>query len=397
MIIRCPNCSTTYKVDGSVLDAPKPSFRCSRCKHVFSVHVRLQLDEEAPDALPEATHTPETDPDRVPDAPDMPSGAPADAAHETAADPQPVEGDLFPGAGDEEAREDDGVEGVDDVPATWTTEETPPAPPGDPPTQSYREDSENLEADDKRPDAELPYPEFDPDTAEARLLDDPHTLAFEQEGGFKEEDTGGDRPRPDFEIDDDFLIPPKREAPAPPLPDAKGSVVPFVSLIGLTLFAVGLATLIYMINPRPLDSLLRWIPWYGSAVFDSKHYKSTVVFESLVSGVRPVLNQTEVFVVSGKLVNRNDQSIRQVQIEAQLFDAEGKQVGRQVTFVGNAISAKIIADMSLREISLLQSLRPQSAYHIPPNGSADFTIVFPKPKEAVASFSCRVLAADGAA
>ena len=152
-----------------------------------------------------------------------------------------------------------------------------------------------------------------------------------------------------------------------------------------------------MINPQPLDNLLRRIPWYGAAVFDSKHYKSTLVFDSLVSGVRPVLNQTEVFVVSGKLVNRNDQSIRQVQIEAQLFDAEGKQVGRQVTFVGNAISAKIIADMSLREISLLQSLKPQSAYHIPPNGSADFTIVFPKPKATVASFSCRVLAADAGA
>ena len=72
-------------------------------------------------------------------------------------------------------------------------------------------------------------------------------------------------------------------------------------------------------------------------------------------------------------------------------------MGRQATFVGNAISARIIEDMSLREISLLQSLKPQSAYHIPPNGSADFTIVFPKPEAAVASFSCRVLAADGGA
>ena len=402
MIIRCPNCSTTYKVDGSVLDAPKPSFRCSRCKHVFTVHVRLQLDEEAPDAAPEATSDAA---DVVPDpgAPD-PSGDTADGDLEADAGLQPREADASPvaqqeGSGEEPGVVDDDVveeAGVEDV---ENVAETSPAPDVDPPARTLEEDIEEIGTDDTSSrNPELPYPEFDSDPAEAPLPDELQELTFEREGGSEATDAEtDDRPRPDFEIDDDFLIPPKRETPPPPLPDTKGSVVPFVSLIGLILFAAGLVTLIHMINPQPLDNLLRRIPWYGAAVFDSKHYKSTLVFDSLVSGVRPVLNQTEVFVVSGKLVNRNDQSIRQVQIEAQLFDAEGKQVGRQVTFVGNAISAKIIADMSLREISLLQSLKPQSAYHIPPNGSADFTIVFPKPKATVASFSCRVLAADAGA
>ena len=76
---------------------------------------------------------------------------------------------------------------------------------------------------------------------------------------------------------------------------------------------------------------------------------------------------------------------------------EGKEVGRQVTFVGNAISARIIQDMTFREIELLQSLKPQSAYRIPANESASFTIVFPKPEAAVESFSCRVLSAEAAA
>ena len=395
MIIRCPNCSTTYKVDGSVLDAPKPSFRCSRCKHVFSVHVRLQLDDETPDAASEATSPePETDPGPVQGVPVSPAGDPEDAAREAAPDPLPAGEEALPGVGPVETGGEGGVEDDDAVPEALAVEEMPPVPSAEPPAESY---GENPETDDGPRNAELPYPEFDPDTEETRLLDDPHTLTFEEDGGFKDEDTATDQPKPDFEVDDDFLIPPKREASPPPRPDAKGSVVPFVSLIGLILFGVGVVTLIHMISPQPLDNLLRRIPWYGYAVFDNKHYKSTLAFESLASGVRPVRNQTEVFVVSGKLVNRNNRSIRQVQIEAQLFDAEGKQVGRQVTFVGNAISARIIEDMSLREISLLQSLRPQSAYHIPPNGSADFTIVFPKPKAAVASFSCRVLAADGAA
>lgn len=402
MIIRCPNCSTTYKVDGSVFDAPKPSFRCSRCKHVFSVHVRLQLDEERSDAEPEAAgYAPETDPNPTPSAPD-PAGDTADTGHETAAGPQLAEEDPSPGALREEPDEDAGSVDDDVIEEAGAEDAenvavTPPAPAVDPPPPTLEEeDVEEFDTDDTGTrNPELPYPEFDLDPEGASSPDEPQVLTLDQEDGSDAMDAEPDRPRPDFEIDDDFLIPPKREAPPPPLPDTKGSVVPFVSLIGLILFAAGLVTLLHMINPQPLDGLLRRIPWYGAAVFDSKHYQSTLVFESLVSGVRPVLNQTEVFVVSGKLVNRNDQSMRQIQIEAQLFDAEGKQVGRQVTFVGNAISPKILEDMSLREISLLQSLKPQSAYHIPPNGSADFTIVFPKPEAAVASFSCRVLAADG--
>ncbi|MDE0214224.1 MAG: DUF3426 domain-containing protein, partial [Deltaproteobacteria bacterium] len=301
------------------------------------------------------------------------------------------EPDEDAGSLDDDVIEEAGVEDVENADVTALAPAVDPPPP-----TLEEEDVEEFDTDDTGArDPELPYPEFDVDPEEASSPDEPQVLTFDQEGGSDAMDAEPDRPRPDFEIDDDFLIPPKREAPPPPLPDTKGSVVPFVSLIGLILFAAGLVTLIHMINPQPLDGLLRRIPWYGAAVFDSRHYQSTLVFESLVSGVRPVLNQTEVFVVSGKLVNRNDQSMRQIQIEAQLFDAEGKQVGRQVTFVGNAISPKILEDMSLREISLLQSLKPQSAYHIPPNGSADFTIVFPKPEAAVASFSCRVLAADG--
>ncbi len=386
MIIRCPNCSTTYKVDGGVLDAPKPSFRCSRCKHVFRVQVSLKPDTTDADRLVSAT-----DPASTRHAPDTDA-----ASHAPAADPQVAEDADSHGAPQAQSDDDNAVAEVrvEEVRVEDMEDkaETPPAPAGSP-----EGNAEESDADGVPHNPELPHLEFDPNPAGVRLPDEAGLLAFQKDHGQDDADAEPQRPPPDFTIDDDFLIPPKREAPPLPLPDAKGSVVPFVSLIALILFAAGLVTLIHMTHPEPLDNLLRRVPWYGAAVFDNRHYKSTLVFQSLVSGVRPILNQTEVFVVSGKLLNRNDQSVRQVQIEAQLFDEGGKQVGREVTFVGNAISARIIEDMSFREISLLQSLKPQSAYHIPPQGSADFTIVFPKPKAAVATFSCRVLTADGAA
>ncbi len=394
MIIRCPSCSTTYKVDSSVLDAPRPSFRCSRCKHIFAVQIRLQLENGDPPAAPAAT-------DRMAESaargePDRSDGPDAGGALDSAGGPD-TGGEPYPqGLAD---TRNSHASGVASTPShTETPQATPELPrtPADVETAN-RDADETRAAGDDSGETRFEYPDFDP-FAEADRPDVQQPESLEQ--------TAVEAPipartarKPDFEIDDDFLIPPRREAepPKPPRPNTRGSIVPLVSLVALALFGFGLVTVIYQVNPQPLNSVLRRIPWYGSTLFEDRHFKRTLVFESLVSGVQPVLNQTEVFVVSGKLINRNDRSIHKVQIEARLFDAEGKQVGRQVTFVGNAISAKIIQDMTFREISLLQSLKPQSAYRIPANESANFTIVFPKPKSSVESFTCRVVSADAAA
>ena len=381
MIIRCPNCSTTYKVSGSVFDVPKPTFRCTRCKHVFMVQVRLQLTDEETTRAAQPTTEPAG------------AGTRRDPADEPVArrreEPEEayIEEDDIPPAGAEEAQD-----------APELPFETLEAEP-----ESVADELTDLDTDeDDSRDAAPGYPHFQIDSLEP---DPPETRPggeVEQAAEIDDDPPDPTKRQPDFEIEDAFLMPPVRETTAPPPPrklraDGRGSIVPVASLVGLALFAFVLVFLIYQANPQPLDSLIRSIPWYGNAVFDDRHFKRTLVLESLVSGVRPVLNQTEVFTVSGKLTNRNDRSVHKIQIEAQLFDAEGRQIARQVTFVGNAISAKIIQDMTLREISLLQSLKPQSHYQISPNGSANFTIVFPKPKGAVESFSCRVVAAEVAA
>lgn len=386
MIIRCPSCSTTYKVDGSVFDAPKPTFRCSRCKHVFTFEVRLQLQDEDPALNPDAGDpAPETDADG--------DGAEAGDAFATVEEPSVSDR--------EDTLESEALE-EEPVPPDPGTDQGVLELPHAEAEPAAREAAETEAAHDDD-DARYSYPDVEPVVADPPDAERPaspqSTAAVEAEVPVQADVPARNAPRPDFEIDDDFLIPPRRETkPPPPVRTSSwGSIVPVASVVALAVSAFVLVTLIYQVNPQPLDSLLRRIPWYGGALFENRHFKKTLVFESLASGVQPVMNQTEVFVVSGKLVNRNDRSVHGVRIEARLFDAEGREVGRQVTFVGNAISAKIIQDMTFREIELLQSLKPQSAYRIPASESAGFTIVFPKPKAAVESFSCRVLSAEAAA
>ncbi len=382
MIIRCPSCSTTYKVSGSVFDAPRPTFRCTRCKHIFTFQVRLQLDDEDPSAAAATTN-------QMPEAGAAGDGPVGGGGSDTDEEPY-AEGRVDTHDSQASRVEAAGshtgaAQGTLELPRTSAEAESASRDSSE--TQAVGEDYDEIQFDD---------PDFDPGV-EADQPDVRPPESFD----IEEDDVPiQDARKPDFEIDDDFLIRPRRETeppPPPPRANARGSIVPMVSLVALAGFAFVLVWLIYQVNPRPLDALLRRIPWYGNTMFENRHFKSTLVFESLVSGVQPVLNQTEVFIVSGKLVNRNDRSVHKVRIETQLFDAEGKQIGREITFVGNGITAKTIQDMPFREISMLQSLKPLSAYRIPAAQSANFTVVFPKPDTAVESFSCRVISVDATA
>ena len=360
MIIRCPSCSTTYKVDGSVFDAPDPTFRCSRCKHIFTFQVRLQLHEdESPAAVGEAGT-----------ADDIPAPAWGPDGDE--------ESQAQGGADPSESQASEAASAPSDTDPAQGSLGLSPAPDDAEAEPASRQAADTQAPDDDFGETRFEYPEFEP-MVEPDRRDARQPESFEQEAAVEDDTPVRNPRRPDFEIDDDFLIPPRRETEPPPQPraNAKGSIRPLVSLVALALFAFVLVAVTYQVNPQPLDSVLRRIPWYGSTVFENRHIKRTLVFESLTSGVQPVMNQTEVFVISGKLVNRNDRSVHQVRIEAQLFDAEGKQVGQQITFVGNAISAGIIQDMTFREISLLQSLKPQSAYRIPPTNRLTSPSSFP--------------------
>lgn len=438
MMIRCPNCSTTYEIEGAAFDAPRPTFRCSRCKHVFAIQVRLHdEDEDAAAAETAAPPTPEGPPSVDP-GPEPEDGSdarePADTggpAHTETSEPEPEPPETGAAARSAEPPEpapepEPEIEPVSHPepepefeiePEPEPERETEPEPPA-PSAATARTDGDPVRVTDLG-EADFPPPDFEPPAAGTAPTDprQPGARPRSASGSVTTAPTDArepDLPEPapatetialprqsarpsDFRIDDDLVIPPREARPAPPkAADGSGSIVPFVSLVGLAVFAFVLVSVIYQMSPQALDSLIRRIPWYGEAVFENRHFKRTLAFESLVSGVQPALNQQEVFVVSGKLVNGNDRGIHRVQVEAQLFDAEGKPLARQAIFLGNAISAKIIKEMSLREIALLQSLKPQNPYPIPPNESVNFTIVFPKPGSPVESFSCRVLSAEAA-
>jgi hypothetical protein len=86
-----------------------------------------------------------------------------------------------------------------------------------------------------------------------------------------------------------------------------------------------------------------------------------------------------------------------VQIESALYDAAGRAVETKSIYCGNAMSLKIVKDLSTKEISLLQRLEPPKRFEIRPGESAGFSVVFLNPPAGLKEFATRVVAAQPAA
>lgn len=311
MIVRCPQCSTSFRVREEIVSPSEVKFRCSRCQLVFIPGPEGPQEDTKTGGPSETAGTPAVT--SVPSAENLP--APRDPAKQEETTPPPAE-------------------------------------------QSSR--------------AENPF----------RKTGEPKEGHSE-----KQENVVGT-------LDEDFFIFPKNESSSPSSRvGGQISIIPYVSLLGILLFVFSIITLTYQVNPQPLNSFIRRLPWYGALIFANSQFPEGLEFESLSSGFQTVRGNREVFIVSGKMSNRSERGVQDVRIEASIYNIEGNKIDQKTISMGNPFSPKIIRDMTEREIFLLQSLDPQNAFTIPPSESVDFTIVFPKPDENITTFSCRLVAA----
>jgi hypothetical protein len=174
------------------------------------------------------------------------------------------------------------------------------------------------------------------------------------------------------------------------------SVLPYISLFGILLLIFSVVTLTYQASPARLESFIKNIPWFGPMVIKNNHLRDGILVQSLRSGFHIIEGGHKVFVISGEVVNRTQVSVREIRVEGLTYTKEGEEIESQAISIGNPISKKLLQDMTAREISVLQELKPQKQYEIPPDKSATFIIVFLKPPENIKAFSCKVLSAKAA-
>ena len=389
MLVQCPKCQTTYRVSDGLVTAPNPTFRCSRCKHIFVLGLRVEAGpasepvkpspapprrDKEPElnfslAAPEKKETGEEKSVHVPASPEQDEDKPAEAS------PDPIRAEPAQPATDESLSFPDerptASPAAEDLPPRLETEPSP------------------VQGEEKEDDWSLTRPQVEEET---------FTIPEESRS---EPAAGGGAPSPAFEDRWADALPLLEERQADPSQDPYRdrplSIVPYVTLFGVLVLIYALLTLMYQAQPKTIEAAINVVPWLGPSVLKNDHLRHGIVLQALRPAFQTIQGNREVFVLSGVAVNRNSVNVREVRVEGYIFNAEGKEIDRQIISVGNAISSKILRDLTAQEISILQKLNPQKRFEIPPDESAGFVIVFLKPSAEVANFGSRVLSVEGGA
>ncbi|MEE9185459.1 MAG: zinc-ribbon domain-containing protein [Candidatus Binatia bacterium] len=376
MLVSCPSCSTTYRVSDKLITTPNPTFRCSRCKHIFILELKNEtITEKAPPLQP-----PETQQEEKEQFPELdfsfPSTSTDTTEHKTEEGPQPTEETQPPVTESQDREPEDSLPTEEtQPPATGSLDQEPSEPPSPKSEEPFVRQEESEEV--TRAYVEAALQSLSPSTPrhwdeDSKTEEEVENLTF-QEG----------------EGESDSAATPRRSGGI--------SVLPYFSLFGILLLIFSVVTLAYQASPTRLESFIKAIPWFGPMVIKNNHLRDGIMVQSLRSGILTIVGGRKVFVISGEVVNRTQVSVGEIRVEGQTYTEGGEEIESQAISIGNPISKKIIRDMTAREISILQRLSPQKKYEIPPDKSATFTIVFLKPPDNVKAFSCKVLSAEGAA
>jgi predicted Zn finger-like uncharacterized protein len=340
MLVQCPNCHTTYRVSESLVNKSKSTFRCSRCKNVFVLGSRAGTDEPA-------AASPRLQQESRELSFSFPPLETNERSHEAAAvSPEPSSTTNGPAA----AKENTATLTIEQQDQDWSI--TPPAAV-----------EESFTLMNEKSFAEIQNP-----------IEQSFDFASERPAVTKHEETSSEA---------------SAEASSRPF-----SVAPWLLFCGGLLLLFSGLTLVYQARPQPIESSLKAVPWIGSSVLKNDYLRQGIMLQAGRPRFQRILGNREVFLLSGVALNRNRVKVREVKIEGYVFGSDGKVLERQNITVGNAISSKIVRDLTTQEIATLQRQSPIRRFEIPPDESAPFSIVFLKSSTQIKSFGYRVLSAD---
>jgi len=218
--------------------------------------------------------------------------------------------------------------------------------------------------------------------------------APQDEPGEAFEDDDAER----FAFDDDAADEPTDEpAEAPPAPAEKPAaekeprrqITPARFAVRMLVIVSLLYTVVSAYLYTHVDAayrLLADVPVIGARLVERRLSPAVVQLAGIRGEYLRVKGDELVFAIAGTAVNGSSTPVRGLRVEGWVTGAA--EVRHTVT-VG--ARPRQIADLSLREIGLLQALEPPMTWSLPPGEAVEFLIVFPEPAEDLKEFGARVL------
>jgi predicted Zn finger-like uncharacterized protein len=439
--IQCTSCHTRYRIDERVLPEETPTFKCSRCGHVFSAEAVASPEKKParavvrpisrrPTSRRESQPGDSVEPDPLESSAAPQSPAPAsepeasaaqsdpETANASVAEPPPAEAPNAEAPGARESRTEELFNRSFDQPREDESEgenlrfdfsdENRTAPPQDP------------EADE--PAAEVPEPEWQVGDVDDNAPAAPHARQAEEPAYVRPPRAEPRR----FRVDD-FAI----DEPAAPVSDFAGAEEKFAAGAGamarsfhadranlpddvayiaargqthssgmllLMFFAVAVffGALSTVICGTPIASAraLSALPMIGGQFARPIVPATLVALHGVGSSYRQIKSGEQALVITGSAENVGQQPLHAILLSIDLLDGSQRQLAAQTAYIGNGLSPRMIGEMTPREIEFLQRLDPQKSFVVFPTASAPFTIVFLNPPRGVANLRIEVARAS---
>lgn len=411
--IQCTSCHTRYRIDERVLPEDTPTFKCSRCGHVFNA-----------DPLPAKTRAPaaqvaETDSKAapMPQSARVRSSAPQSSVEPRTVKREPVapmrvvdfepEPPIRPG--EHSISEPDASDSVterelgSDHPLNRSFGDREKADTG----ENFKFDfsNESREINDPEHEDELAAPDHDDDrweVGDAPELDpEPKRPAPTLHAPASIEASESSprpapastyrvaaalkvaRPRPhspqaakaaDFELG-------HRADDADDLPMLGKSYSSgyFVAMFFIVAIAFVAASSLIFAEPIASARLLSAAPEIGAYFARPIVPAMLVAIHDVHSEYRTLKGGQVALVITGTAQNVGASPLHLVQIDAELLGAGTRALSRLDVYCGNELSAKMLGEMTPREIEFSQALSPQKTFAIESSGAAPFLMVFVNP------------------
>lgn len=420
--VQCSSCHTRYRVDEEVLPEGTPTFKCSRCGHVFSVE-------------PRRTTTPGADPATAP--PETQSRPASDAA--TVRSSLGEAGDRVPKPEAAEPPADDSPRGTRPDASSTTPdlanrehplEAEPIAQPSNPEPsteellarpfkdrQTHPESGENL-AFDFDEDSTDPGSENESGLADRADIDPPR--------GARRDVESTRQPPPRWQVGDEpglgmpsqpehFVfetsLPPRRGRGAaaahgrgPELFDEDEAPVYnhgvtrsarfFLALILLVACGFLATTVAIHAAPAVALDLLNRLPVIGGGFVSPVVPAQRVALRDVRADYRRGRDGRLTLVVAGQAENVSAGALRTIRIKSRIWSSTGGAVAAREVYCGNSLTTRTVAQMTSHEIEFFEGLPPPKSFTLDSSSSCPFVIVFVDPPAQLSHFDVAVTEAD---
>ncbi len=454
--IQCTSCQTRYRIDERILPDDTPTFKCSRCGHVFSAEPRKQPPRRAagaegargapaaakPAGAGAAAEAPPSTgagsganaPAPAMEAPATPGPAPKPrpagvAGRRVAAQPLPPAArpaeparaaELPRGAalartgaaqaqpeaaaphqhGTEELiqrrfREEPGDEATkagDNLAFDFNDEPHTPAGRGDSTAESYAEEKWEVGDTEVAPAPPRPRRRIRISDIDADADEGPS-----RDHELRDQEHGAEQDFEHIRPEDVSAEASRLEAELRGRPYRLHSAGFFVALFALVIFGFGILTMVICGAPLASAELLSALPVVGAGLEPPISPARRVALGQVEARYATLKGNQTALVISGTAENVSSATLGAVRIEAALTGPGAAALRSQAIYCGNNLSSKMLSEMTPHEIEFFEKLDAPKSFTLAPQASAPFVIVFIAPPAGASQFQLRVAGADPAA